>query len=133
MLFISGVHWSQPAPGLQGAGVSEGAICGTSGPLYYLRWTLWCSLAGPLFKDNKHIPWGVPWWSSCWESAFQRRDVGSIPGQGLQIPHATRQLTHAKLMQQEKPVLHIWRKPVCHIGDSVQPKLKNSNTLKEKK
>ena len=54
---------------LQGASVSDGAVYGTSEPSYYLRWTLWCPLAGPLFGDKKHIPWGLPWWSSDWESA----------------------------------------------------------------
>ena len=36
---------------------------------------------------------GLPWWSSGKESTFQCRDVGSSPGRGTKIPHATGQLS----------------------------------------
>ena len=33
------------------------------------------------------------WWSKGWESTFQWRDTGSIPGWGTKIPHASGQLS----------------------------------------
>ena len=37
---------------------------------------------------------GLPWWSSGKESALQHvGNMGSIPGQGTKIPHATGQLS----------------------------------------
>jgi len=36
---------------------------------------------------EKYEP-GLLWWSNGWESAFQCRDVGSIPDQGTKIPRA---------------------------------------------
>ena len=35
----------------------------------------------------------TPWWSSGQESAFQCKEMGSIPGWGTKIPHATGQLS----------------------------------------
>lgn len=42
IFFISGVHWSQPAPVLQAARIRDGASPVMPEPSYYLRWTLWC-------------------------------------------------------------------------------------------
>ena len=36
---------------------------------------------------------GLPWWSSGKESTFQCRGHGSIPGRGIEIPHAAGQLS----------------------------------------
>ena len=30
----------------------------------------------------------LPWWSSGYDSSFQRRGVGSVPNQGTKVPHA---------------------------------------------
>lgn len=57
--------------------VSDGAVCGTSGPLYYLRWTLWCPLVGPFFRDSS-TSWEFPEWPSGWESAHRAADPGLI-------------------------------------------------------